>query len=343
MRFITSIVLCLISVVAVAAPDGQLLYATHCAACHGDSGHGGVGVPLALPSFLDSVDDRFLAVTIRRGRPGRVMPAFNELGDAEVNAIVAFIRSWSDNPAPVYEQSRISGDPVRGKALYASHCAACHGADGRGGTGTGVTFSRKRDLPIIAPGLNNPGFLAAASDELIRYTLQQGREGTPMTSLLADGLDEQDISDLVSYIRAFESSTDVTRDKQSDDKVIVMTSPYSLDETVENLKDAIVSQNFILIRQDLLEHGLFPEEDQDSKQVILHFCNFRLLFDALAVDPRVGLFLPCRVTVTETERGVEVSTINPGYLSRLFNNDELDMYCDRMHGVYMSIMEDATL
>ena len=59
-----------------AAPDGGRLYATHCAVCHGDKGTGGVGIPLALPSFLESVDDAFLRKTIRHGRTGRVMPAF---------------------------------------------------------------------------------------------------------------------------------------------------------------------------------------------------------------------------------------------------------------------------
>ncbi|MGB7930894.1 MAG: cytochrome c, partial [Gammaproteobacteria bacterium] len=70
-----------------AAPDGGQLYATHCAVCHGDKGTGGVGIPLALPSFLESVDDAFLRKTIRHGRPDRVMPAFPALSDAQLNAI----------------------------------------------------------------------------------------------------------------------------------------------------------------------------------------------------------------------------------------------------------------
>ena len=82
--------------------------------------------------------------------------------------------------------------------------------EGEGGKGTGVTFSRRRDLPIIAPALNNPGFLAAASDEMIRHTLVYGREGTPMRSFLVQGLSEQDIDDLVSYVRSFSSESDTT-------------------------------------------------------------------------------------------------------------------------------------
>lgn len=337
--------LLLLPLLANGAPHGDELYAQHCAACHGDTGDGGVGVPLALPSFLDSVDDRFLRVSIRQGRPGRVMPAFTDLSDAQIDAVVAFIRSWSKKPAPVYPDTSVKGNPKRGGKLYAGYCAACHGANGEGGKGTGVTFSRKRNLPIIAPALNNEGFLAAASDEFIRQTLQLGREETPMRSFLVQGLSEDDIRDIVSYVRSFEGIAlpGLNAAKEPPEKVLSMESPYSLEETVENLENAIISQNFLLIRTDTLEHGLVPEGEENPKQVILHFCNFKLLFEALGVDPRVGLFLPCRVTVTEKDGKVIVSSINPEYLSRLFNNRELDAYCHEMKGIYMAILEDATL
>lgn len=317
----------------------------HCAACHGDQGDGGVGVPLALPAFLESVDDGFLRTTIRLGRPGRVMPAFSTLSDAQVDALVGHIRGWSGKPEPVFAPTPVKGDAQHGKELFAKYCASCHGEMGEGGSGTGVTFSRRRKLPIIAPALNNPGFLAAASDEMIKHTLEFGREGTPMRSFLVQGLSEQDINDLVSAIRSMEDSeyTGSRPEVTLDEAVIITESPYTLEETIENLKESIISQNFLLIRTDYLEHGLVEEGKEDKRQVILHFCNFKLLFDALAIDPRVGMFLPCRVTVVEREGKVLVMTINPMYLSHLFNNDELDEACKQMHGIYSEILEDATL
>ena len=343
-HWIICILLLGITTVVVGEPRGGELYAAHCSACHGDTGSGGVGVPLSLPSFLDSVDDQFLRLTIRHGRPGRVMPAFSYLSDAQVNAIVRFIRGWSKKPAPEFSGKPISADAQHGKQLFASYCAACHGVDGEGGRGTGVTFSRKRDLPVIAPALNNAGFLAAASDEMILHTLQFGREGTPMRSFLVQGLSEQDLIDLVSYVRSFEKQQlPEKRAVTVAETTISAESSYTLEETIENLKDAIVSQNFIIIREDTLEHGLVKEGEEDPSEVVLHFCNFKFLYDALAVDPRVGMFLPCQVTVTENAGKVLVATINPLYLSRLFNNDELSEYCKRMYEVYASILEDATL
>jgi len=345
MRLILLVFFLALMPAAGAAPDGGALYASHCSACHGDKGGGGVGVPLSLPSFLESVDDDFLAKTIRYGRPGRVMPAFSKLSDAQIDAIVGHIRGWSKKPAPQFSMQPVQGDAANGRELYASYCAGCHGADGEGGKGTGVTFSRRRDLPIIAPALNNDGFLAAVSDQMIRHTLQYGREGTPMRSFLVQGLTEQDIDDLVSHIRSFatQEAAPVKSPVDVSDTIIVAESSYTLEETVENLKASLVGQNFILIRTDTLEHGLVPEGEENQKEVILHFCNFSFLFDALVIDPRVGMFLPCRVTVIEKNDKVMVTAINPLYLSRLFNNAELDEFCEKMHELYSAIIEDATL
>ena len=345
MRLILLVFFLALMPAAGAAPDGGALYASHCSACHGDKGGGGVGVPLSLPSFLESVDDDFLAKTIRYGRPGRVMPAFSKLSDAQIDAIVGHIRGWSKKPAPQFSMQPVQGDAAHGRDLYASYCAGCHGADGEGGKGTGFTFSRRRDLPIIAPALNNDGFLAAVSDQMIRHTLQYGREGTPMRSFLVQGLTEQDIDDLVSHIRSFatQEAAPVKSPVDVSDTIIVAESSYTLEETVENLKASLVGQNFILIRTDTLEHGLVPEGEENQKEVILHFCNFSFLFDALVIDPRVGMFLPCRVTVIEKNDKVMVTAINPLYLSRLFNNAELDEFCEKMHELYSAIIEDATL
>ncbi|MBI5462988.1 MAG: c-type cytochrome [Gammaproteobacteria bacterium] len=330
-----------------AAPDGARLYAQHCAVCHGDSGTGGVGVPLALPGFQASVDDAYLHETIRRGRPGRVMPAFTRLSAAEIDAIVGHLRGWRKNTvAPTFATTRIRGDVHKGAALFAQHCASCHGDQGQGGHGTGVTFSRPRDLPIIAPALNNPGFLAAASDSQIKATLMRGREGTPMVSFLKQGLSEQDIDALVAYVRSFAATAASAQPATAiDDEpaMLMMESPYTLEETVEAVKRAAVGKNFRLIRDQILEDGLFPAGQQNTRQVMVYFCNFKFLYDALALDPRVGLFLPCRVTVVEREGKVLVMSINPKRLSHLFNNAALDRACDEMYKLYEEILEEATL
>jgi cytochrome c oxidase cbb3-type subunit 3 len=329
-----------------AAPDGARLYELNCSACHGLHGEGGVGVPLALPGFLNGVDDDFLFVTIREGRPGRVMPAHPSLSDAQVKAIITHLRNWVAEDERVVRKEYApvkGGDVARGKVLYGGYCASCHGLNGEGGHGTGVTFSRPRDLAIMPPALNNPGFLRAASDQMIKRTLMEGRKGTPMRSYLKMGLSEQNINDIVTYVRSFEQTPIHWKSAQLEEPVVMLESDYGLEETVENVKRAAIGKNFRIIRVQNLEEGLYPEAEQNKKQVVIYFCNFGFINKALSLDPRIGLFMPCRITVVEEEDGVHMMAINPRYLSRVYNNAELDQSCTEMFNIYAEIMEEASL
>jgi cytochrome c oxidase cbb3-type subunit 3 len=55
------------------------------------------------------------------------------------------------------------------------------------------------------------------------------------------------------------------------------------------------------------------------------------------------MFLPCRVTILETAGKVQVMSVDPKVLSRLFNNSELNRLCDEMTTSYTAILEEATL
>jgi cytochrome c oxidase cbb3-type subunit 3 len=329
---------------ALAAPDGARLYARNCAACHGENGRGGIGVPLSLPSFQATVSNDYLHKTIRLGRPGRVMPT-SALPDSDIAAIVRHIRSWRKAPAPRFSAKHVKGNVEHGRALYAEQCATCHGADGEGGKGTGVTFSRPRDFPIIAPALNNPGFLAAASDSMIKKTLMNGRKGTPMNSFLKKGLHKKDINDIVSFIRSFEEAPGAkhTTVLETEQAVLSMDSPYDLKTTIENVKRAASANNFLFIREQPLSYGMVPEGQEDPHQHIIYFCNFSMLNAALATDPRVGMFLPCRITVVEQNGKVKMMSLNPKRLSKIFNNAELNTLCEEMTKHYLAIMEEASI
>lgn len=325
-----------------ATPDGAELYRKHCSVCHGIEGNGGVGVPLHLQDFLAVASDDYLRKSIVTGRPGRVMPAFTQFNDGELDALVGYIRSFSSEPAPMYADGPIKGDAERGKQLFQDHCVTCHGVNGQGKGGTGVTFSRPREAPIMAPALNNTGFQQSISDAMLRATLLRGRHSTPMPSIREIGLKESDANHLISYIRTLEEAS--PGDEGTDDETIIkFDSAYSLEQTLENLKQAAVGRNFRVIRLQFLEEGLAKPGEENPRSVMLYFCNFAFLYEALAIDPRVGLFLPCRVTVIETDAGVQVMSINPKNLSRLFNNHELDKACQQMHDLYVEIIEEATL
>lgn len=331
---------------AWAAHDGAKLFAQYCAACHGSHGSGGVGIPLALPDFLAAADDEYLRKTIRLGRPGRVMPAFRQLSDSEVGAIVKHIRGWAPSAAPTAAGATapVKGNAEHGEKLYAQYCVACHGSHGEGGQGTGVTFSRPRDLPVLAPALNNPGFLAAASDAMIKATLMRGRQGTTMQSFLKQGLKEQDVDDLVAYVRAL-AHTPLpypVRSVTDEPPIIVRVSSSNMDETIEKLKNAISAANMRLIRVEAFDQTFSEKNKENKRHITIDSCDFSFLNRALKIDPRVGLFLPCRFTLTEQDGKVRVMAVNPKRLSAIFNNSELNQLCDQMYQVYVDIIEEAT-
>jgi cytochrome c oxidase cbb3-type subunit 3 len=330
---------------ASAAAKGEELYSQHCASCHGNDGHGGAGVPLANSAFQQQVSNEFLFNTVRHGRPGRVMPSFSWLDKKEIDAIITHVRGFTGSKPAAEVTKPVTGDISNGKKLFHDHCASCHGSDGKGGKGTGVTFSRPRDLPILPPALNNAGFLKSATDHMIKTTLMQGREGTPMPSFLKSGMKEKEINDIVAYVRNFERYQEsYDPDKYKNEPLTIEAeSPYDVETTLENVKRSAVGKNFRIIRTQELDNGLVPEGSEGKSQMIIYFCNFQNLNDALAIDTRVGLFLPCRITVSEVKGKVMVSSINPKRLSYLFNNDELDKLCTQMHDAYVEIIEESVL
>jgi cytochrome c oxidase cbb3-type subunit III len=337
--------LALLAALPTQAADGALLYAQNCAACHGENGSGGIGVPLSLPSFHALASTDHLRKTIRLGRPGRVMPAFATLADAEVDAIVAHIGSWNPGAFATYAATRIDGNVESGGKLFQKHCASCHGANGEGGKGTGVTLSRPRDQAIMAPALHNSGFLASTPDLRMKAILMRGVAGTPMLSFLNKGLTEKDIDDLVAFVRSFEKSPlDKGNVGQAlPEPVLSVESPYDLKTTIANLKRAAETNNFVFIREQSLDEGIAAPGKENRRQHIVYVCNFGLLAQALNTDPRVGLFLPCRFTIVEHGGKVTMMASNPKRLSQFFNNSELAEMCEQLTKMYQTIMEDATL
>ncbi|MFN7143853.1 MAG: c-type cytochrome [Myxococcota bacterium] len=76
----------------------------------------------------------------------------------------------------------IVGDATAGADLYAANCAACHGANGEGGTG---------------PAMSE---VATKSDAEIEGYIVNGSDDGAMPPF--PNLTEQEIADIIAYIRA---------------------------------------------------------------------------------------------------------------------------------------------
>ncbi|MBK8986867.1 MAG: c-type cytochrome [Chloroflexi bacterium] len=90
---------------------GERLFATTCAACHGENGSGGTGPALNSQQILTRQTDEQILQTIINGghRPNSAMPAFGDrLTLVEMEALVDYIRAWEPT-APLVENPRGTG------------------------------------------------------------------------------------------------------------------------------------------------------------------------------------------------------------------------------------------
>lgn len=125
---------------AAARAAGGRLFATHCASCHGADGSGRPGVTsLRIGVWRWGGEPETIAETIRVGinaaHPDTRMSSMAPFGPRglltrpEAESIVAYVRTLSD-PAAARDAPKARID--EGRTLFASDCASCHGADGKG-------------------------------------------------------------------------------------------------------------------------------------------------------------------------------------------------------------------
>jgi len=326
-------------------PDGQALFESNCVVCHRKGGEGSIGLPLQKAKF-SALSDEYLRNTIRNGRPGRVMPAFDRLSDSQVDAIVAYLRQWSGTTSFVEAGVAAKGDAGNGGRLFTGHCANCHGEAGKGlGKGTGQSYSREREFKVIPPAVGNSGFLASVSDDMLREVITNGRKGTLMGAYGKLGLSSQDIDDIIVYLRSLPTLAQIQEEEAYEQPAptIVWDSPYDFDTTVTNLKQALTGSNFRIFPDRYLEQGLFPDWEVNKKQLTIRYCNFNNLYEMLKTEPRLGIGLPCRITVVEQEGGqVQLIAMNMALIARLFNNEQLESYAAQMNTRQLEIMEEVT-
>ncbi len=84
------------------AGSGLSLFLRNCAGCHGMNGRGGMAPEIGNPVFQQAAPDEFIIRTIRNGRVGTAMPAFQHpdapaLGDQDIADVLAYLRTLSSH------------------------------------------------------------------------------------------------------------------------------------------------------------------------------------------------------------------------------------------------------
>lgn len=138
---------------------GGRLFANNCAACHGTDAHGARGFPnLTDSDWLYGGEPERIVETLTLGRTG-MMPAWKDiLGDEGVKKATHYVMSMAGRQAD-------AGLAAAGQEIFATNCAACHGADGKGNPFMG------------APNLTDKVWLYGGTEAAITHSLAEGRQG----------------------------------------------------------------------------------------------------------------------------------------------------------------------
>ncbi|MCS6878406.1 MAG: cytochrome-c oxidase, cbb3-type subunit III [Geminicoccaceae bacterium] len=164
-----------------ATVGGQAAFATNCAPCHAAGGAGQGFFPALVDDewiWGGTLED--IEYSIRHGirnvddpqARASVMPAFGAdgiLDRAQIRDVTQFVLQWSGRAT---DQAAVA----RGAALYAEHCASCHGENGEGMTALG------------APRLSDAIWLYGGKVEQIEAQIWRPRHGVmpPWQGRLSD-------------------------------------------------------------------------------------------------------------------------------------------------------------
>ena len=211
--------------------QGQYLYARHCVTCHGETGDGrgelAAGMFPKPRPFKDGVfkyrstppgtlpTDEDLARTIAGGLVGTSMPTFSQLSQAEILALVEYVKGFSRRwmnkanlgtpvrvpklPAWFSDRDQFEQQQARGGLLAKTACVPCHGEknDGKGDAAASLLDDwGERSVPAdLRQTLTRVG---SKPEDLYRLLLT-GIGGTPMPSY-AETLKDDERWGLVAWL-----------------------------------------------------------------------------------------------------------------------------------------------
>ena len=131
---------------------------------------------------------------------------------------------------------------------------------------------------------------------------------------------------------------------ESEPAFLTKTLPgKSLAQAAQDVKNAIVSHNYTFVREQAIDSRLVPTGWEARSVLIIYFCNFAKMNQALAIDVRAAQFLPCRITLIETSGGIELTVVNPAWVSESLGNPLLHQDCLQLKTDYLGIMDEASL
>lgn len=104
------------------------------------------------------------------------------------------------------------------------------------------------------------------------------------------------------------------------------TTDYQFDEAVDKITSALKDVGFGILTEIDMKATLKKKLDVDRRPYkILGACNPQFANKALSMEEKIGILLPCNVTVMENEEGkVDVSIMDPAIAMSVVENTKLE-------------------
>ncbi|MEO1202695.1 MAG: cytochrome-c oxidase, cbb3-type subunit III [Pseudomonadota bacterium] len=167
---------------------GSSLYASYCTTCHGSDARGATGYPnLTDASWIWGSGEEQIYATLMNGR-NAIMPQLGPAlgGDAGIDNMTTYVRSLSG--AVEADDAAAAMQP-----MFVALCGACHMPDGSGN-------------PVLgAPNLTDGIWLYGGSEEDVRYTIANGRNG--IMPAHGELLGENRARILAAYVRSLSAGS----------------------------------------------------------------------------------------------------------------------------------------
>jgi sulfur oxidation c-type cytochrome SoxX len=197
------------------------MYKNLCQRCHGEKGDGHGPIAwyldpyprdLTKAGFMNSKPLDRLATSVKKGVAGTSMPVWGSvLKDEQVDALLQYVfATYTKEPrkdvkplqAPEKNPVASSAESVaRGEKAFVDRCSGCHGrkADGKGPNSLDI-LPRPRNL-------RNTAFVDSVTDHRLFQSIMYGVQGTAMPSWIDYGLSQNDVGDLVNFVRSINAKT----------------------------------------------------------------------------------------------------------------------------------------
>jgi cytochrome c oxidase cbb3-type subunit 3 len=241
-------------------PDlGRNIYNSTCAGCHGLDGHGSdKAVNISTNAKVRRLSDVQLHAIISSGIPGSGMPAFHNLKERQVRALIGHLRLLQGKS----EAPALPGDAKRGREVFfgKGECSTCHTISGEGGflgpdlsgygSGTSATaiqgeITKTRRIPshgyapavlITQQGDRMEGLIRNEDNFSVQFQAKDGTfhffqkselsgverlETSLMPTNYAERLSPGELNDLVTYLMttaANSSPSGISHNKKDDDE-----------------------------------------------------------------------------------------------------------------------------